>query len=73
MSFTIRECQTEKGLAIYGGQQWTSLLGGCNWYDFTLINIEGEYDTRFNVLELYLALLGFSINFSYCIVKTEFS
>jgi hypothetical protein len=73
MSVTIRECLTDKGLSIEGNQQWTDLFGSCNWYDFTLIKIEGEYDTKFNVIELDLSLLGFYIGFRYCLGKTEFA
>ena len=32
-----------------------------NWIDFTIINVNGEYDRRFGNIEFHVALLGFHI------------
>lgn len=46
-------------------EQWTGFLGRCNWYDFTLIRIEGEYAPYTGRAELSLGLLGFEAHFTY--------
>jgi len=46
-------------------QQWSGLFGRMNWYDFTLIKIQGEVSPFTGRFDLDLALLGFSINIQY--------
>lgn len=55
------------------GQQWTSLFSRtCNWYDLTLIKIEGEYAPYTGRWELALGLLGFNLLVTY-VYDTTFS
>lgn len=46
-------------------EQWSSLAGGCNWYDFTLIKIGGEFAPYTERWELDLALLGVGMRLTY--------
>lgn len=48
-------------------EQWSSLFGGCNWYDFTLIKVQGEfapYTGRWE-FEVFILGLGFTITYVY--------
>ena len=42
-------------------EQWSSLVRRCNWYDFTLIEIGGEFAPYTGRWELNLALLGLGV------------
>lgn len=43
-------------------QQWSSLFSrGCNWYDFTLLKVQGEYAPYSGRWELELGLLGVNL------------
>lgn len=46
-------------------EQWSGLFGGSNWYDFTLLNIEGEYAPYSGRWEFSLALLGLRVTVTY--------
>jgi hypothetical protein len=46
-------------------QQWSSLIGRCNWYDFTLIQVSGEFAPYTDRWEFELGLLGFHMNIQY--------
>lgn len=47
-------------------QDWTAILfGDCAWYDFTLIDISGEYAPFKGSWEVSFALLGFHLSFTY--------
>jgi hypothetical protein len=39
-------------------EQWSGLFGSSNWYDFTLIDIGGEYAPYSGRCELSVAVLG---------------
>jgi len=45
--------------------QWKDLVGGVNWYDFTLIVIEGEYSPYKSSAEFTIGLLGFVATLTY--------
>lgn len=45
--------------------QWSGILGRCKWYDFTLVNIEGEFSPYKGSVEFSLALLGFRVMVTY--------
>jgi len=46
-------------------EQWSSLIGRCNWYDFTLIHIGGEFAPYTDRWEFDLGLLGFTARVTY--------
>lgn len=46
-------------------QQWSSLIGRYNWYDFTLIKVQGEFAPYSGRWELELALLGLGMRLTY--------
>lgn len=46
-------------------QQWTGLFTKSNWYDFTLIRIEGEYAPYSDRWEFTFGLLGVNLNVQY--------
>ncbi len=46
-------------------EQWSSLFGGCNWYDFTLIKVQGEFAPYTGRWELELALLGVGVTITW--------
>lgn len=55
------------GWYFQGYEQWSSLFGGCNWYDFTLIKVQGEfapYTGRWE-FEVFILGLGFTITYVY--------
>jgi hypothetical protein len=45
--------------------QWKDLTGGINWYDFTLIDISGEYSPYKGSAEITIGLIGFVATFVY--------
>jgi hypothetical protein len=51
--------------------QWKALFSKnkFNWYDFTIINISGEYTTYANSFEVNLGILGFNI---YIVYRRDF-
>lgn len=55
-----------KGWFISWYNQWPGNFSRTsNWYDITLINIEGEYAPYTGRWEFGLALLGFGLNIQY--------
>ena len=46
-------------------QQWSSLFGRCNWYDFDLLHIGGEFAPYTGRWELRFQLLGFGMEVQY--------
>ena len=48
------------GLFFDFREQWSSLVRHCNWYDFTLIEIGGEFAPYTGRWDVSLALLGLS-------------
>lgn len=46
-------------------EQWSSLFGGCNWYDFTLIRVQGEFAPYSGRWEFDFALLGVGVTITY--------
>jgi len=52
------------------GQQWTSLFGGCNWYDFTIIKLQGEFAPYTGRWEFEAGLLGFGFCITYVYDKS---
>lgn len=52
-------------------EQWSDLLGDCNWYDITLINLEVEYDARYGKIDMSAGLLGFKLYIAYRLEETE--
>lgn len=58
------ENRTRFNVDLYN--QWPGLFDSeSNWYDFTLIQIEGEYSPYKSSAEIVLGLLGFKIIFTY--------
>jgi hypothetical protein len=47
------------------GQQWSSLFGHCNWYDFTLIEIGGEWARHSGRFEFEFWVLGVGMRLTY--------
>ena len=45
--------------------QWKDITGGLNWYDLTLIVIEGEYSPYKSSAEFTIGLLGFMATLTY--------
>ena len=45
--------------------QWPDLFRKMNWYDFTIIKIEGEYAGYSDSIETRLGLLGFTLMITY--------
>lgn len=43
----------------------------CNWYDFTWINLETEWDKLLGSVELDVGLLGLNLHLSYQYTETE--
>ena len=54
-----------RGWFFDAGQQWTDFFTRCNWYDFTVIQIEGEYTPEITRCELSLGLFGFWCHITY--------
>lgn len=52
-------------------EDWTQLLGGCNWYTFRLAQMEFEKDKISGVYEFTFFLFGFGFIVSYCYEDTE--
>jgi hypothetical protein len=46
-------------------EQWSSLFGGCNWYDFTVVHLGGEFAPYTDRWEFEFALLGVGIRVQY--------
>ena len=51
--------------SVDGYSQWKDLTGGGNWYDITLIVIEGEYSPYKGSAEITIGLLGFMATLTY--------
>ena len=51
------------GCEIYN--QWKDLFGDCNWTDFTVIHLGGEYAPYMGSVELSLGLMGFTVTLTY--------
>ena len=47
-----------KGWYVEGYQQWSSLFGGCNWYDFTFVKVYGEFAPYSGRWEFEATLMG---------------
>lgn len=45
--------------------QWIDLFGKMNWYDFTVINLSGEYADYSDSVEVQVGLLGFTLLITY--------
>jgi len=54
-----------RGLFIDIGEQWSGFLGRSNWYDFTIIRLDGEYAPYSGRVEMSFALLGFDVRITY--------
>ncbi len=52
-------------------QQWSGLIGRCNWYDITLIHVGGEFAPYTNRWEIELGLLGFNVNIQYVYARCK--
>lgn len=62
--------EIEKGKWVISTySQWT--FGGCNWYDFTWINLETEWDKLLGGVELSIGLLGLHFRVRYNYTETE--
>jgi hypothetical protein len=53
-------------------EQWSGIFGRSNWYDFTLIDIEGEYAPYSGRYEFSVALLGVRVTITY-VYDTSFN
>jgi hypothetical protein len=47
------------------GEQWSALLGDYNWYDFTLIDLGGEWTPSTGRFEVVVWLLGVGMRITY--------
>lgn len=56
---------------LEGWQEWSQLLGGCNWYTFTPVKFEFEWDRMFGALELTVILLGLGARVRWTYAETE--
>jgi hypothetical protein len=55
-----------KGWFFSFWEQWSAIFSRrCNWYDFTLIKIQGEYAPYSGRYELELGFLGFHVCIQY--------
>lgn len=45
--------------------QWSDLFGKMNWYDFTVICLEGEYARYSDSVEVRIGLLGLVLTITY--------
>lgn len=59
------------GAEWYFIEEWSQLLGGCNWYNFTPIKIEIEDDRILGGWEFTVVLLGVGFRFCYNYAETE--
>lgn len=46
-------------------EQWSGLVSRCNWYDFTLVKIQGEYAPYAGRWEFEFSLLGVGLCLTY--------
>lgn len=46
-------------------EQWSGLFHRCNWYDFTLIQLQGEFAPYTGRCEAHAALLGLHVRVTY--------
>lgn len=53
------------GWYLHGYQQWSALFRGCNWYDFTVLKVHGEYAPYSGRWEAEFWLLGFGVVLTY--------
>lgn len=51
--------------------QWQFLYSRCNWYDFTLLNVGGEWDHMFGNFEITVAVLGLGVRVTWHYKDTE--
>ena len=56
---------------ISGWQEWSQLLGGYNWYTFTPIKLEFEWDKIFGAVEFTVILLGFGVRVRWIYTETN--
>jgi hypothetical protein len=57
--------ERERRFFVDFGEQWSSLLGRCNWYDFTLIEVGGEWAPYTGRFEFQCWLLGAGFRLTY--------
>jgi hypothetical protein len=58
---------SERTIGLFASfrQQWTDLFRRCNWYDFTVIQLQVEYSPYSDRWELDAGLLGVTMNLQY--------
>lgn len=54
-----------KGWFASAWHQWSSFTPRCNWRDFTLLNLGGEWNHQSQRVEVEVCLLGFWLRVTY--------
>lgn len=54
-----------KGLFFGFHHQWDSFTPGCNWRDFTLLHLGGEWSEMTGRVEFSVTVLGVSVELTY--------
>lgn len=54
----MRQIIGESAWIIDPIEQWSQLWTGCNWYDFTPLSLEFEWDKIFGAAEASIIVLG---------------
>lgn len=65
MSFQISQVHTRKGFHVDFYNQWPDLFRKCGWYDFTVLNISGEWTRNESHVEVTIGLMGISMTVVY--------
>lgn len=52
-------------------QDWSQLLGGCNWYTFRFADIQFEWDKILGGVEATIVLLGLGFRWRWNFTETE--
>ncbi len=61
--------ETHNRFTVSFYSQWK--FRGCNWYDFTIVNLEFEWDKMLGGFELMVGLLGLNLHLRYQYTETE--
>lgn len=65
----MNDIEEYKGIYFYWIEEWSQLLGGCNWYTFHAAQFEFEWERNMGGVEATVVLLGlgFRVRWNYAV------